>query len=240
MSDDRSALQGDTQNLHVHVAVNRIDPETGRAIQPAGNWTKKALERAARKVELAQGWEIEESRRYFVTPEGDIVEKKERKIPDISQKARDIEAHTGTKSAERIARETAAPILLKAESWAELHEQLAIKGIRFERKGSGAVLRIGEAFVKTSQADRACSFSRLVARLGEFREYDGEPAELRERPADRIAGEPEVERSWRAYVQQRRRCMEERSRRLRELRAFQRQERERLWRAQREIGRAHV
>ena len=66
------ALQGDTQNLHVHVAVNRIDPETGRAIQPAGNWTKKALERAARKVELAQGWEIEESGRYFVTPEGDI------------------------------------------------------------------------------------------------------------------------------------------------------------------------
>ena len=48
--------------------------------------TKKALERAARKVELAQGWEIEESGRYFVTPEGDIVEKKERKILDISQK----------------------------------------------------------------------------------------------------------------------------------------------------------
>ena len=37
------ALQSDTENLHVHVAVNRIDPETGRAIQPAGNWTKKDL-----------------------------------------------------------------------------------------------------------------------------------------------------------------------------------------------------
>lgn len=227
------ALQGDTRNLHVHVAVNRIDPETGRAIQPAGNWTYKALERAARRIELAQGWEVEESGRCFVTPEGDIVEKKERKIPGMSQKARDIEAHTGTKSAERIARETAAPILLRAVSWAELHERLAVEGIRFERKGSGAVLRIGDAFVKTSQADRTCSFSRLVARLGEFREYGGEPVELRERPADRIAGEPEVERSWRAYVKQRRRCMEERSRRLRELRTSQRQERERLWRAQR-------
>ena len=108
-----------------------------------------------------------------------------------------------------------------------------MKGIRFERKGSGAVLRIGDAFVKTSQADRACSFSRLVARLGEFREYGVELAELRERPADRIAGEPGVERSWQAYVQQRRRCMEERSRRLRELRTSQRQERERLWQAQR-------
>lgn len=227
------ALQGDTQNLHVHVAVNRIDPETCRAVQPAGNWTYKALERAARRIELAQGWEVEESGRYVVTPEGDIVEKKERKIPEVSQKARDIEAHTGAKSAERIARETAAPILLRAESWAELHERLAVKGIRFERKGSGAVLRIGDAFVKTSQADRACSFSRLVARLGEFRAYGVEPAEFRESPEDRIAGEPEVERSWQAYVQQRRRCVEERSRMLRELRTSQRQERERLWREQR-------
>ena len=31
------ALQSDTENLHVHVAVNRIDPKTHRAIQPAGN-----------------------------------------------------------------------------------------------------------------------------------------------------------------------------------------------------------
>ena len=78
--------------------------------------TYKAFERAARRIELAQGWEVEESGRCFVTPEDDIVEKKERKIPGISQKARDIEAHTGTKSAERIARETAAPILLRAVS----------------------------------------------------------------------------------------------------------------------------
>ena len=50
------SLQSDTNNLHVHVAVNRISPETYRAIQPAGWWTKKALERAARKIEFAQGY----------------------------------------------------------------------------------------------------------------------------------------------------------------------------------------
>ena len=227
------ALQGDTQNLHVHVAVNRIDPETGRAIQPAGNWTKKALERAARKVELAQGWEIEESGRYFVTPEGDIVEKKERKIPEISQKARDIEAHTGTKSAERIARETAAPILLKAESWAELHEQLARKGIRFERKGSGAILRIGDAFVKTSQADRACSFSRLVARLGEFQEPAREiTAQVGAVPVKYIVSNPVVERSWKGYVKNRTGYLETKSKALKTLREQQKHERKALWKRQ--------
>lgn len=227
------ALQGDTQNLHVHVAVNRIDPETGRAIQPAGNWTKKALERAARKVELAQGWEIEESGRYFVTPEGDIVEKKERKIPKISQKARDIEAHTGAKSAERIAKETAAPILLKARSWAELHEQLAIKGIRFERKGSGAILRIGDAFVKTSQVDRACSFSRLLARLGEFQQPAREiTAQVGAVPVEYIVSNPVVERSWKGYVKNRTGYLETKSKALKTLREQQKHERKALWKRQ--------
>ena len=227
------ALQADTQNLHVHVAVNRIDPETGRAIQPAGNWTKKALERAARKVELAQGWEVEESGRYFVTPEGDIVEKKEKKIPEVSQKARDIEAHTGAKSAERIARETATPILLKAGSWAELHEQLAIKGIRFERKGSGAILRIGGAFVKTSQADRACSFSRLVARLGEFQEPAREiTAQVGTVPVEHIANSPVVERSWKGYTRNRAEYLETKSKALKTLREQQKHERNALWKRQ--------
>ena len=30
------SLQSNTNNLHVHVAVNRVSPETYRAIQPAG------------------------------------------------------------------------------------------------------------------------------------------------------------------------------------------------------------
>ncbi len=45
----------DTENRHVHIAVNRIDPETHKAIQPSGRWTHKAIQRAARKIELAQG-----------------------------------------------------------------------------------------------------------------------------------------------------------------------------------------
>ena len=64
------ALQSDTENLHVHVAVNRISPKSYRAIRPAGGWTKKALERAARKIEITQGWEIEQSGRYAVNSSG--------------------------------------------------------------------------------------------------------------------------------------------------------------------------
>jgi hypothetical protein len=161
-------LQNDTQNRHVHIVANRIDPETGRAIIPANGWTYKALERAARKIELIQGWESEQSGFYSVTENGEIVEKKRRDEPAISTSARDGEAHTAIKSAERIAQEIAAPIIREAKSWQELHKRLAEQGITFEAKGSGAILRIGDVAVKASKASRDASMSKLVARLGEY------------------------------------------------------------------------
>jgi hypothetical protein len=141
------ALQADTENRHVHVVVSRIDPETGKAIQPAGNWTHKALERAARKIETAQGWEVLKEGKYEVTQTGALKEKAADGQDEnrLSQTARDIEAHTATKSAERVGKETAAPVIRAAKSWEELHEKLAERGIFFERKGSGAILKIGEA-----------------------------------------------------------------------------------------------
>lgn len=167
------ALQGDTENLHVHVMVNRIDPETYRAVQPAGNWTKKALERAARKIEMTQGWEIEQTGRYDVV-DGHVVEK-EQKVPELTQKARDIEVHTGGQSWERIAKQNAGVLLKNAASWSDLHQGLSELGFALERKGSGAVLvwrGKGDELnaVKLSTVDRGCSFKKLEARLGAFQE----------------------------------------------------------------------
>jgi hypothetical protein len=71
------ALHRNTRNLHLHLCVNRIDPEMCKARDTAHGWTKKALEKAARKIELAQGWDIEQSGRYVVTPNGEILEKQD-------------------------------------------------------------------------------------------------------------------------------------------------------------------
>jgi hypothetical protein len=53
------ALHQNTDNMHLHVCVNRIDPETTKAIIPAGGWTRRAMERAARRIEYVQGWQTE-------------------------------------------------------------------------------------------------------------------------------------------------------------------------------------
>jgi hypothetical protein len=62
----------------------------------------------------------------------------------LSSRARDFEERAGERSAQRIALEVAAPIIREAGSWDEMHEALGREGVRFERKGSGAILWIGE------------------------------------------------------------------------------------------------
>ncbi len=48
------AVHGDTANAHLHIAVNRVDPETYRAVSPFRDYLQ--LDRAMREMELAQGW----------------------------------------------------------------------------------------------------------------------------------------------------------------------------------------
>jgi hypothetical protein len=49
-----------------------------------------------------------------------------------------------------------------------LHRQLAEKGIRYEKKGSGAMLFVGEVAIKPSSVDRAASLPHLQKRLGAY------------------------------------------------------------------------
>lgn len=166
-------LHNDTDCLHVHVAVNRIHPETYKAIDPAHGWTKNELEKACREIELAQGWAVEQTGKFCVendkvtwkTEAKDRAAKRERRV---SQVARDFETRTGEKSAERIAIEEAAPIILAATSWMDMHRQLAGIGVRYQQKGSGAVLQVGEEFVKASSSHREAAIAHLVKRFGEF------------------------------------------------------------------------
>ena len=68
-------VHNDTENRHIHIVVNRIHPQTYRAVQPANNWTHKAIQRASRRIELIQGWDIEQNGVYTVTADGELVQK---------------------------------------------------------------------------------------------------------------------------------------------------------------------
>ncbi|WP_080398258.1 TraI/MobA(P) family conjugative relaxase [Burkholderia pseudomallei] len=162
------ALHQDTDNMHLHIAVNRVHPDTLKVIKPNKGFDKEAGHRAIAKIEAIQGWASERNARYHVDATGEAIREASggRKAP--SQKRRDMEVRTGEQSAERIAIEAAAPIIRAASSWAELHAGLQAEGFRYERKGSGAVIWIGDLAVKASSADRGAALVALQKRLGEF------------------------------------------------------------------------
>jgi hypothetical protein len=164
------ALHRDTHNWHLHLAVNRVDPETEKVVTVNNRFDHEVAHRAIARIEQRQGWQREDRALFLVRPDGDLERSQPRgqhgRQPSVG--ARDFEERAGARSDERIALEDAAPIIRKAESWPDLHEALARNGMRFEKKGSGAILWIGDEPVKASCAGRDCSMSALQKRLGEF------------------------------------------------------------------------
>lgn len=163
------ALHYDTDNYHLHIAVNRMNPESGKVVHPHRGFDIREAHKILAFIEHKQGWASEEKALYAVLENGELVRRRirgEERKP--KQPALDFEHATGEKSAQRIAQERGYDIMKKAESWAELHEKLAAVGLRFEKKGSGAVIFVGEIAVKASSVDRAFSMGKLCKRLGEF------------------------------------------------------------------------
>jgi len=134
---------------------------------------------------------------------------------------RDFENQTGQKSGQRVAIELGADVMRRARSWDELRLLLAERDMRFERKGSGAVLWIGDVVVKASTAGRDCSLSALEKRLGDF-------APARDlAPAKQLAPEAvePAAKGWKTYTVERRVHFEEKTRQ----RELLREEQGRRW-----------
>lgn len=169
MSSDQLAvfaLHRNTENYHLHVVLNRVHPDTLR-VEDKG-WCIDKAHKAIAEIIHAQGWEAEKNARYLAGRSGEVIRTSSVREPQPRSKARDHENATGEKSCERIAQERAAPILRNAKTWAQVHEELARVDMRYERKGSGAMLWVGNQPLKASCIGREFSRTRMEARLGEF------------------------------------------------------------------------
>jgi Relaxase/Mobilisation nuclease domain/Large polyvalent protein-associated domain 7 len=164
------ALHRDTKNCHLHLAVNRVHPDSEKLVTVNNGFDHEVAHRAIARIERDQGWQREGRALFVARPDGDLERSRPRgqRERQPSGPARDFEERVGARSAQRIAIEVAAPIIRDARGWREMNEALAREGIRFERKGSGAVLWVGDEAVKASSAGRDCSLSALHKRFGEL------------------------------------------------------------------------
>ena len=199
MSNDHLAvfaLHRNTENYHLHVVLNRVHPDTLR-VEDKG-WCIDKAHKAIAEIIRAQGWEAERNARYVADSSGQVTRASSVREPQPRSKARDHENATGEKSCERIAQEKAIPILLNAKSWAQVHEGLAQVNMRYERKGSGAMLWVGDQPLKASCIGREFSRSRMEDRLGEFQpDSRANSMQLQPRTAEPLR--PDMPANWAEY-----------------------------------------
>lgn len=190
-------LHFDTDNYHLHIAVNRMNEQTRKVVQPHKGFDIEEAHKIVAIIERRQGWTSQENSRYEVVEDGIIIRKKKTKTePTPKSDALDFENATGEKSAQRIAQERGHSIIAEATSWSELHRKLEAQGLRFEKKGSGAIIWVGETAVKASSVDRQFSIKKLSKRLGDF-----EPGAYSEKQ-NILAAEPVCEvnrKEWEEY-----------------------------------------
>ena len=163
-------LHQDTDNIHLHIMLNRVHPDTLKLVEINQGFDIEPLHRVVAIIEHKQGWSREKNGRYFVLENGDICRSyiDVEASPEPGQNHRDREHRTGEKSAQRIAIEVAIPVLKNANSWRELHEDLSRHGISYQRVAKGAVVAVSDIKFKSSALGASVSFSRLQERLGNF------------------------------------------------------------------------
>ena len=170
-------MHDDTKNLHVHIAVNRVHPDTLKVIEINKGFQLNAAHQAVALIEKKQGWKSVENARYKTNEKGELLTDSKTKRPAVNKAkdkpleptgpVQDMEIQTGQKSAQRIGIEQATPIIAQATSWKELHANMAAVGLEYRREGSGAKIFVGDVGVKASDVvDRKNNFGALQKRFG--------------------------------------------------------------------------
>ena len=97
------AVHKNTDNLHVHILVNRVHPDTLKVHRPNRGFDIDRAHLAIAKLERIQGWASEENSIYEPSLSGNFLTLSKRDYPKLCPAAESLENSTGEKSAQRIA-----------------------------------------------------------------------------------------------------------------------------------------
>jgi hypothetical protein len=171
-----SVVHGDTDHLHVHIAINRIHPTTGRGHSPA--FSKLTLDRLCVELETELQLEPDRHRARERDPRAQVpdapteavraehVQAAGPRLPRVH----DMEAVSGIESLGGWIQRTCAAELRSCDSWARLHEVAGHHGLSVRLRGAGlAFVDASGLGVRASNVDRSLSKGALERRLGPFK-----------------------------------------------------------------------
>ena len=166
-------VHSNTDNMHLHIMVNRVDPTTLKCI-PRGNDIFKAQKSIAQIVHK-YGYSELEHQPYIVDENGNLqknIYTKEDNTKTLPEKVIGSEIRTGEKSMLRIAIEKILPILKSAKTWLDVHTKLAEEGFEYRTKTGGGILVAHcegkKISIKSSSVHRSVSMKNMEKRLGPY------------------------------------------------------------------------
>ena len=169
-----SVVHHDTDNLHIHIAINKIHPTRLTMHEPFKAY--QALAELCSVLEQDYGLEVDNHRSRRTTAEG---------------RAADMERHSGIESLLSWIRRECLEEIRSAQSWPELHQVLHENGLELRERANGLIIEAGNGtMVKASTVARDISKAKLEDRLGPFeasvkrtgrkkREYQKRPVRMR-------------------------------------------------------------
>nr|BCU00354.1 relaxase/mobilisation nuclease domain-containing protein [uncultured bacterium] len=147
-----SAVHHDTDNLHIHVAINKIHPERHTMHEPYRDF--KVRSDMCAVLEREHGLQITNQQGRKRSSENG---------------ADDMEQHAGIESLLGWIKRECADQLSQAQTWNDLHEVMRKNGLELQERGNGLVITDGKGIgVKASSVSRDLSKPSLEKRLGAF------------------------------------------------------------------------
>lgn len=146
-----SVMHYDTDNPHLHIAINKIHPRKLTMHEPY--YDERKLAKACKFLERVYGLQPDNHE-----PNAQAVETGATNM----ERAGDLESLTGW------IRRNCLEDLKRATAWAEVHDILTKHGLTLRERGNGLIISSGGVHVKASSVDRGLSKKRLEERLGAF------------------------------------------------------------------------
>jgi len=169
-----SVVHHDTDNFHIHIAINKIHPKRLTMQEPYRAY--QTLAELCSVLERDYGLESDNHQSRRTTAEG---------------RAADMERHSGIESLLSWIRRECLEEIRGAQSWSKLHQVLHENGLELRERANGLIIEASNGtMVKASTVARDISKAKLEDRLGPFeasveragrkkREYQKRPVQMR-------------------------------------------------------------
>lgn len=156
------AAHRDTDHRHLHILVNRVHPETGKAWHTGKDWARfersiaqQALEQGMLKVDGRHNTpeQMKRERKRARDSEYQLNKRLEREVPKDRWSVEEIKSR----------RLQLQPIFEQARSWDQLSRLLGAEGLTLSAKGHGLVIDDGMGFMKLSDLNKEVRLAGLEA-----------------------------------------------------------------------------